>query len=106
MTKTVWIRMYDAIDLGKGDFFRGCVPADFASELKFDGNCIYDDEDVLLDEAGLGAYVQPHVNAKADWVPFYNTVRFDHRLAAFLIRYERFNKVRNWRRRLPRNFAV
>lgn len=106
MTKTVWIRMYDAIDLGKGDFFRGCVPADYANELKFDGNCIYDDEDVLLDDEGLGAYVQPHVNAKADWIPFYNTVRFDHRLAAFLTKYESFNKVRNWRRRLPQNFAV
>jgi len=50
--------------------------------------------------------VQPYVNAKADWIPFYNTVRFDHRLASFLTKYERFNKVRNWRRRLPRNFAV
>ncbi len=32
---------------------------------------------------GLGAYVQPHVKAKAEWFPFYNTIRFDRRLADF-----------------------
>lgn len=105
MTNTVWIKIYDAIAIENGDIFRGNVPSDFAGELTYDGECIYDSEETMLHDAGLGAYVEPRSNV--DWgMPYNNTVRFDAKLAAFLLKYEDVNKVRNWRENLPANFSV
>lgn len=105
MSKTVWIKIYDAIADERGDIFRGVVPENFADELTYDGECIYDKDEALRDDAGLGAYVEPRKNV--DWGMMYNnTVRFDDKLAAFLLRYEGVNKVKNWRRNLPENFTV
>ncbi|WP_455296558.1 hypothetical protein [Brucella pituitosa] len=105
MTKTVWIRIYDAIDLHHKDIFRGKVPADFAEELTYDGACIWDQQGNLRHKGGLGAYIDPWHNV--DWgMPYDNTVRFDDKLARFLIKYEHVNKVGNWRRNLPENFIV
>ncbi len=105
MSKTVWIKIYDAIADERGDIFRGVVSEDFAAELTYDGECIYDKDEALLDDAGLGAYVEPRSNV--DWgIPYDNTIRFDGKLAAFLLKYEDVNKVKNWRQNLPENFAV
>lgn len=107
MKKTVWIKIYDAIALERGDIFRGVVPVGYEEELTYDGECIYDDEEALLDEAGLGAYIEPRSNVSWGIFPMYdNTVRFDDKLAAFLRKYEDVNKVKNWRRNLPENFTV
>lgn len=106
MKKTVWIKIYDAIALERGDIFRGVVPVEYFEELTYDGECIYK-SDALLDDAGLGAYIEPRSNVSWGFFPMYsNTIRFDDKLAAFLLKYEDVNKVKNWRRNLPENFAV
>ncbi len=105
--KTVWIKVYDAIADERGDIFRGVVPEDFSAELTYDGECIYDKDEALLDDAGLGAYIEPRSNVNWGFFPLYdNTIRFDDKLAVFLRKYEDVNKVKKWRRNLPENFTV